>query len=163
MGEATGYGEFRRGWPVVLAAFLGIGLGLSPLPFYTMGVFAPHFAREFGWSTAQIMAGLTVTTVSVLGSAPLVGLLPVRFGVRRVALTSLVLFSLAFMSLALSSGSLVQFDVTWAAVAVLGAGTLPMTWTPAVNDLFEVRKGLALGVSLMGTGLFGFLAKPTLA
>jgi MFS family permease len=163
MGEATGYGEFRRGWPIVLAAFLGIGLGLSPLPFYTMGVFAPHLAHEFGWSTAQIMAGLTVTTLGVLGAAPLVGLLAVRFGVRRVALTSLVLFSLAFMSLALSTGSLVQFYVTWAAVAVLGAGTLPITWTRAVNDWFDVRKGLALGVSLMGTGLFGFLAKPALA
>ena len=30
---------------------------------------------------------------------------------------------------------------------VVGAGTLPVTWTRAVNDHFDARKGLALGLS----------------
>jgi MFS family permease len=83
----------------------------------------------------------------------------VRFGVRRVAILSLVLFSFAFMAFALSTGSLVQYYLTWAVVAVLGAGSLPITWTRAVNHWFDIRKGLALGLSLMGTGLFGFFSK----
>lgn len=160
---APGYGEFRRGWQVVLASLLGIGLGLSPMPFYTIGVFAPHFAREFGWSMSQIIGGITVMTLMVLWAAPVIGLIAGRFGVRRVALTSLVLFGFAFMTLGLSTGSLTQYYVTWAAIAVLGAGTLPITWTRAVNHWFDVRKGLALGISLMGTGIFGILSKPYLA
>lgn len=156
---AAGYGEFKQGGGVVLAAMIGIGLGLSPLPFYTTGVFAPHLAKAFGWSVGQIMGGITVTTLMVLWAGPLVGMLAVRLGVRLVAIVSLVLFAFAFMAFALSNGSLPLYYATWAMVAVLGAGTLPITWTRAVNHWFEGRKGLALGLSLMGTGLFGFFSK----
>jgi MFS family permease len=156
-------GEFRRGWPVVLSALLGIGLGLSPLPFYTAGLFAPELARAFHWGFGQIMGGLTVMTVLILGASPIVGLLADRYGVRRVALTSLVLFAISFGALAASNGSLLLFYCNWALIALLGAGTLPITWTRPVNNSFEVHKGLALGLSLVGTGLFGFLIKPTAA
>lgn len=163
IAQPEGYGEFRQGWKIVLASLLGIGLGLSPMPFYTIGVFAPHLARDFGWSIGEIMGGITVTTIVVLWAGPLAGWVAEKYGVRRVALTSLVLFALAFMSLALSTGSLTLFYVSWAIVAACGAGTLPITWTKVVNNWFDARKGLALGISLMGTGLFGVLAKPYLA
>lgn len=152
-------GEFHRGWPVVLSAFLAIGLGLSPLPYYTMGIFAPHLNNEFGWRKDEIQAGLTVTTLMVLWAGPLAGLLAKRVGVRRLGLVAIVLFSLSFMALSLSSGSLAQFYATWAAVGIFGAGTLPITWTKGVNGWFDRRLGLALGLSLMGTGLFGFSAQ----
>ena len=148
-----------RGWQLVLSSLLGIGLGLSPLPFYTMGIFAPHLAKEFGWQKEEIQFALAVTTRMVLWAGPLVGVLAKRVGVRRIAIGSVVLFSLAFMSLGLSTGSLTQFYVTFAAVAVFGAGTLPITWTRAVNGWFDKKRGLALGLSLMGTGIFGFSAQ----
>jgi MFS family permease len=160
---ARGYGEFRAGWKVVLAAMLGIGLGLSPVPFYTIGMLAPELAKAFQWPFAAIMGGLPIMTFAVLVASPAVGLLADRYGVRRVALASVVLFSLSFMSFALSSGSLVQFYVTWGVMAIAGAGTLPVTWTRAVNNRFDVRKGLALGLALLGTGVFGFLVKPLTA
>jgi len=142
---------------------LGIGLGLSPLPFYTTGILAPSLMKSFGWSIGQIMAGITVTTAVVVFAGPLVGFLAIRFGARRVALTSLVLFAFSFMGLGLSNGSLPLYYVTWALIALVGAGTLPMTWTVAVNQRFERRKGFALGITLMGTGLFGFVCKPLVA
>jgi predicted MFS family arabinose efflux permease len=163
MTERAGYGEFRRGWPIVLSAFLGIGLGLSPLPFYTAGVFAPHLAAAFGWKIGDIFTSLLITTLMVVWAGPLAGVLAVRWGVRRVALVSTALFGLAFMLPALSNGSLALFYASWAVIAIAGAGTLPITWTRAVNHRFDVRKGFALGLSLMGTGLFGILCKPYLA
>ena len=161
--QARGFEEFRSGWPVVLAAMLGVGLGLSPVPFYTMGNFAPALAREFGWSFAQILVSLPILTLIVLLMSPVVGLLADRFGVRPIALGSSALFALAFMSLAFSNGSLPLFYATWVCVALFGAGSLPITWTRAVNARFERRKGLALGLSLLGTGLFGFTIKPIAA
>lgn len=155
--------EFKRGWPIVLSAMLGIGLGLSPLPFYTAGVFAPHLAAEFGWKIGDILTYLLITSLMVVWAGPLVGVLAVRWGVRRVALGSTALFGFAFMLPALSNGSLALFYATWALIAVVGAGTLPITWTRAVNHRFEVHKGLALGLSLMGTGVFGIVCKPYLA
>jgi predicted MFS family arabinose efflux permease len=158
-----GYGEFKTGWQVVLASMLGIGLGLSPVPFYTIGMLAPELNKAFGWKFGDIMGGLPVMTLAVLLASPAVGWLADRYGVRRVALISVVLFALSFMAFALGNGSITMFYVTWGVMAVLGAGTLPVTWTRAVNNHFETRKGLALGLSLLGTGVFGFLVKPLTA
>jgi len=158
-----GKGEFRRGWPIVLSSMLGIGLGLSPLGFYTVGIFAPILVKAFGWSFGQIFAGITVQTVTVALTAPVCGAVVTRYGARPVALWSLVLFSISFMAFALSNGSLIFFYVLWAAQGLLGLGTLPMTWTRGINQRFDVHKGIALGIALMGTGLFGVASKPMTA
>ena len=161
--KTIGFSEFRRGWPVVVASMFGIGLGLSPVPFYTIGMLAPELHKAFGWEFGAIMTGLMIMTLAVLVASTVVGYLGDRFGVRRVALISLVLFSLSFMAFSMSNGSIVLFYINWAVMALLGAGTLPVTWTRAVNNYFDVRKGLALGLSLIGTGIFGFLIKPITA
>lgn len=156
-------GEFSAGWKTVLAAALGVGLGLSPLPIYTLGMLAPHLAAEMDWSIAQVMGALSITTLSVLIAAPLTGWLTNRFGARPVALCSLILFSLSIASLAFSSGSILAFYLTWGIIAFVGAGTLPITWTRLVNEQFQRNKGLALGLAMMGSGLFGMFAKPYVA
>lgn len=163
MSKSLGYGEFKRGWPIVLSAFLGVGLGLSPMPFYTIGPLAPHLMHEFGWGIGQILIGITVSTLVTVLAGPATGYLALRYGARRVALWSLILFSLCFMAFGLSNGSLTLYYLTWGAMAALGAGTLPITWTRGVNAWFDERKGLALGLTLTSTGVFGVLAKPLTA
>jgi MFS family permease len=156
---ASKYAEFRFGWPVVVASAIGIGLGMSPLPFYTIGVFAAPLVGEFGWGFDQVFLSLAFFTLAALVASPLIGFLTDRYGPRRVALTSIVLFSLVMMSFALMTSSIVHWLLTWAALAFFGAGTLPITWTRAVNSWFFRKRGLALGLSLIGTGIFGLLAK----
>ncbi|MAD29397.1 MAG: MFS transporter [Woeseiaceae bacterium] len=156
---AVGYGEFRLGWKSVFASAVGIGLGLSPLPFYTIGVFVAPFINEFGWSVEQIMRGLPILIIGALIMSPVAGYLADKYGVRKVVLTSIPLFSLSMMSFSLNNGSMVIYLLCWGSIAVTGAGTLPVTWTRAVNSWFIKRRGLALGMSLIGTGLFGPLAK----
>lgn len=163
VGSGERVSEFRAGWPVVLSAMVGIGLSLSSLPFFTLGAFAPELARSFGWGFGDIMAGLPIVTVTVLLASPVVGFLADRFGVRKVVLTSLPLFSLSFMAFALNTGSLVQYYATWVLVSVAGVGSLPITWTRTVNERFEASKGLALGMALLGTGLFAHFAKPLMS
>lgn len=153
------YEEFRRGWPVVLASAVGIGLGMSPLPFYTIGVFANPLADQFGWGLGQIMSALVAFTVVAVVMSPIIGQITDRFGPRPVVLTSIVLFSLTMMSFSLMNDSILMYLGIWCLLAVTGAGTLPITWTRAVNAWFMDRRGLALGLSLVGTGLFGLLAK----
>lgn len=152
-------GELRRGWRVLLSTTLGVGTGLSPLPFYTIGVFVRPLSAAFGWTADQIFAALIVTTLSVMVSGPIVGLLTDRYGVRRVALASTTGFGLCFLLFAFNPGSLPLFYATYALLAVVGSGTLPITWTRAVNSWFRERRGLALGISLLCTGIFGSLAK----
>jgi MFS family permease len=152
-----------RGWLVVFAAMVGVAFGLSPLPFYTIGMFAPELTREFGWSFASMMGSITVQSGVVMLSSPLAGFAVDRFGARRVALVSLFLFGLTFMSLSLSNGSLMIYYAQWVLMSVLGAGTLSATWTRVVNGWFDRYRGLALGVASTGTGITGFLIKPLAA
>ncbi len=154
------YAEFRRGGRVVFSSLIGIGLGLSPLPFYTLGLFAPHLAQAFHWNQATIMSGLLVMTVVIVVMGPVIGWLADRYGVRRVTLASVVLFSLAVSGFALQDGSLWRYYATWGVMAAVGAGTLPVTWTRAVNGWFDRRKGFALGLALTGTGVAALLLKP---
>ena len=155
----SNYAEFRFGWPVVFASAIGIGLGMSPLPFYTIGVFAAPYMQEFGWTAGQIFACFLIFTFTALVMSPVVGQLTDKFGARRVALTSVFLFSLTMMSFSLQNGSLSMYYAIWFLLAVTGAGTLPITWTRAVNSWFFKKRGLALGFALSGTGLFGVASK----
>lgn len=156
---ASKYAEFKFGWPVVVASAIGIGLGMSPLPFYTLGVFAEPLAIEFGWGRDQIMLGLGAFTIAAVIASPIIGHLTDRHGPRRVALTAIVFFSFAMMSFSVSDGTMFRWLATWSVLAFAGAGTLPITWTRAVNGWFSRKRGLALGLALIGTGLFGILAK----
>jgi len=156
---ASKYAEFRFGWPVVVASAIGIGLGMSPLPFYTIGVFIAPLSAEFGWTPGQILGCFPIFTLTALVASPVVGQLTDRFGPRKVALWSLFLFSLSMMSFSLMNDSIVVFYTIWFMLAATGAGTLPITWTRAVNSWFFVKRGLALGFALIGTGLFGVFAK----
>lgn len=162
-GETARLGESRetmQGWLVVLSAMIGVAVGLSPIPFYTIGMFAPELSREFGWSFASMMGSIAVQSGVVMVTSPLAGFAVDRYGARPVAVISLFLFGLCFMSLSLSGGSLIMFYGQWVVMAVLGAGTLSATWTRVVNGWFDKNRGLALGIASTGTGITGFLIKP---
>jgi MFS family permease len=152
--------ETPRGWLVVFAAMVGVAVGMSPVPFYTIGMFAPELSKAFGWSFASMMGSIGVQSAVVMVSSPMAGFAVDRWGARPVAVVSLLLFGLCFMSLALSSGSLLLYYVQWGIMSVLGAGTLSATWTRVVNGWFDKNRGLALGLASTGTGLTGFLIKP---
>ena len=155
----SGYAEFKTGWQVVLSSAVGIALGMSPLPFYTIGVFAGPFMQEFGWQINQVMFALAVFTIVAMLSSPLVGYLTDRLGVRKVVLTSIVLFSFTMMAFSLNNGSTTLYLFIWGVLAFTGAGTLPITFTRAVSNWFDEKRGLALGMALIGTGVAGALVK----
>lgn len=160
--EKTGGSEFKRGWPIVAAAAVGVGLGLSPLPFYTIGIFIPPLLAEFGplgWTPGDILNALAIYTFGAFAASPVIGLLTERFGARRVALTSIVTFSFAMMALSLNTGSKPLYIALWLVLAFAGAGTLPITFTRPVANWFQNNRGIALGIALIATGVYGALAK----
>jgi len=50
----SGRDEFRRNWPTVFAAFVGIALGIASVPFYILGPhrLQPGFADAVGEADA---------------------------------------------------------------------------------------------------------------
>ncbi len=155
-------GEFRRGWKVLIAALLGTACGASPIPFQTLGFFIGPLQEEFGWSLRDISLGLTI--YGILGAllAPVFGSFADRYGVRPVALLSLTAFGIVFGCFAFTPNWLPGFYFLWFMVGLVGIGSTPITWSRAVNLWFHRHRGLALGITLIGTSVTA-LVMPFLA
>ncbi len=143
---------------MLAAATLGVGVGFSSLPFYTAGLFIGPLRAAFGWTRAQAGSGNLALALGLALGASLVGRLVERFGIRRVALAGLIVEAAVFAFLSRFNGPPLVYVGALFAMAVLGAGASPLTFTLAVNRRFERARGLALGVCLMGAGLAGALA-----
>ncbi|WP_068085112.1 MFS transporter [Novosphingobium rosa] len=151
----TGLDEIRRGWRILLAATVGIGTGLTTFVYYTLGVFLAPLAKAFAWRDADIMLAVTIVLIGASALGPPIGLLVDRIGARRVALWSVAGAGFGWMGLSLITPSLPVYYAAFALLTLLGAGTLPLTWTRMVVAHFDKARGLALGICMVGTGLFG--------
>ncbi len=154
--------EFARGWPVVIAAFAGAMFGISAIPFYTLGLFVKPVGEAFGWSRETVQWGFTAQMLGMLCVSWLWGAWMDRVGARRVAIVAQLGFGLGLMGLALVN-SFPGWLAGWFLVALLGAGTSPVTWTRGLAGWFDAGRGTAFGLALAGTGAMAFLAPPLLA
>lgn len=150
--------EIRRGWLLILASSAGIICSSVVLPFYTIGALVKPLTAEFGWARADVQLGILFSSGLGILTAPIVGWLNDRYGPRAIALPGLVGMSLAFFLAAGMNGELWMFFLAYGAMAILGAGTTPITWTRAIATSFDRQRGLALGLTLTGTGICAMLA-----
>ncbi len=151
-------GEFSLAWKVLLVSVLGVACGASPLPYNVIGFTVEPVMSEFGWSRTQAVIPITVFGIIASLLAPAFGWLADRYGVRKVALLSLLAFGLAFAAIGLTpmdggASTLYVYYGLWMLVGLVGIGSTPVTWSRAINMWFFRRKGLALGILLMGTSL----------
>jgi len=151
-------GEFRRGGGPLFGAMIGAGCGMTSVIFYTHGVFAVAIANTTGWLRSEIQFAFTLLSLVAVITAPAVGWMIDRMGARRVALWAIPAFFMGFALLSLTGGSLPGYYAAFMTMAVLGAGTLPVTWTTVVNQWFHQNRGIALGIALTGTGIAATLA-----
>jgi len=154
--------EWASGWPIVLASLVGIALCLSPLPYWALIIIGPELGMEFGWNRIVISAGFLFMTAGVLIGAPVAGQLVDRYGARKVLLPSIVALGLGVAAFSQMTDDPVVFYLIFFLTAFFGSATLPITWSKAIVNNFDTHRGLALGIALTGTGLFGFIASPTI-
>ena len=152
--------EFTYGWKSLLAATIGTMCGIFTLTNYTQGFFVGPVISEFGWSAPQFFLSYTVLMCSGLLTGPFIGFIAQRVGLRTVGIVGLIGHSLAYVVLSLNTGSLMLWYLSWALVAILGAGSLPIIWTGVLNNWFTKHRGKAIGITMAGTGLGAFLLPP---
>ncbi|MEP7247059.1 MAG: MFS transporter [Gammaproteobacteria bacterium] len=147
-----------RVWGVVAASSIGCAAGLAALPFYGLSSFMMPLERVFGWTRSQIGLASTCLTIGIFVLVPYVGRACDRFGVRRVVLPSIVALAAALALLCFMGPHVWSLYAGYGLVAILGAGTTPVSYSAAVARWFTMQRGLALGVTLAGTGLAAFFA-----
>jgi MFS family permease len=155
--QPTTAGEWRGHWPVVVSG--AAGTTLVTLPLYSLGLMMGPLEQQFGWSRAQVSSGQAIVAIVGVVLAPLAGIAIDRFGARRIALLGALLHCGMVASLSTATANLWSWWILWSGIAVTAACVSPMVWTSAVSSLFFSARGLALALTLCGTGI-GALCVP---
>lgn len=149
----TAAGEFKRGWPVVFAAVVGIYASLATVPFYAIQSLFGPLNKAFGWDRGDISLAITLMAVGNLCMSYVSGMLIDRYGSRPLALISGLLLAGALVCMTFVRDDIRLFWLGYFLMTLVGSATLPITYTRAVNTWFDKARGLALGLTLLGTSL----------
>jgi predicted MFS family arabinose efflux permease len=145
-----GFGELRRNWRIVPPSLAGITL--CSVHGYSLGVMIPVLEREFGWPRAETSLGLMIISMISLVGAPLVGMAIDRLGTRRIALTGVLTFCFGLAMLSRAT-DLRSWLLLWVLLGMGNMLILPTVWTKAINSCFDANRGIALALTLCGTGI----------
>lgn len=143
--------EWKAGYPVVITSFFG--LAIAVLSSWSIGLFMEPIQQEMGWGRAQISAGLVMMSIVGFCAAPFVGRLIDRIGVREVGLTGMTIYCVAFALLGTSGSQLWQWWALWLLLALGYVLVKPTLWAVAVSQRFDTHRGLALAVTMSGSGV----------
>ncbi len=143
--------EWRRGWPLALSCLSG--MTVASIALYVIGSLTGPIEQEFGWSRAQIMLGLTVSTLVGALLGPFVGMLLDRWGPRRIALPGVVVALLLFSTLSFATDSYPLWIALWLLISLGGPLVAPTVWTLATASSFEKSRGLAIAFAMCGSAV----------
>ena len=144
---------FKNPWWVVFGATLGMMVGNGPILLFTFGVFLKPVTSEFGWNRGTMGSAIVVSHILGASATPFVGRLIDRWGVRRVTLPFIALFSLTTATIGMTSSSPAIFLLLYALCGLVGSGQAPQGYVKAISAWFDGRRGLALGVATAGIGV----------
>lgn len=159
----TRTGEFSLGWPIVLLGVAGVLTSMSAALLYGFGTLVIPLQDAFGWSRGELQTSITFLFAGVAIGSQLLGGLYARFGLRRVALVSLLVQVLGYALLTTLSGSIYWLYLAFFLMPLLAVGTIAITWTQLVSLWFERNRGVALAIILSGSGLAAMIMPPLLA
>jgi predicted MFS family arabinose efflux permease len=140
--------EWRAHWPLVLSAMIGLSFGAVPAA--TLGLFMDPLQQDFGWSRAQIAAGMTIFAIVVTPLSPFAGALVDKFGTRRIAIPGMFLSALAFAAFSLMGSAYAWWIGCWVFLALATLMIRSTLWSRAVSGAFSTSRGMALAVLLCG-------------
>jgi len=145
-------------WWIVAASLVGNIVGPGPAVIFTVNVFMVPVTTSLHWTRGMFSAALLASAVTSPILTPVFGHLLDRYGIRRVALPTIVLYALSLCSL-----SLLQANAYWALFVIVGCAAGfgaclgPIVYSKAIATWFDKQRGLALGIATCGVGLGTFL------
>ena len=141
---------FYYGWVIFAITFLiyAFMFGLR----YSIGVLFTPVQEEFGWTTAMTASAVTVFFWVYAVSAPLVGTLSERIGVRKTVLIGGLLLG-GGGALVSTIQELWHLYLFWGVIAATGSAALYVIPTVILSRFFRRKRGRAVGWSSMGVSV----------
>ena len=149
------------GWMIAGVTFLTmlVTAGAVGAP----GVLILPLQKEFGWQNAEISSALGIRFLLFGLMAPFAAALINRFGMRRIALSALLLIATGLL-LSLAMTRVWQLVLLWGVVIGLGTGlTALVLGVTVATRWFSTRRGLVTGLLTASSATGQLLFLPLLA
>jgi MFS family permease len=160
-GEASrmdsGREEFRAYWLPLVAAFIGITLGVMSIPFYFLGPMIKPLEAAFGWSRVELLSASSLMAIGITLVSPVAGWLADRYEARLLVALSLLMLGGCYVAAAMMT-ELWHFQLIYFLTGFLGGIGGATAITRAIGSRFIHARGLAIGIVLSGTGVASFAA-----
>jgi sugar phosphate permease len=145
------------GWYIVAACFLimGIEAGVGA----TFPVFFKPLITEFDWSRTELSGVVSIGLIVGGLVTPFWGTWADRSGVRVVVATAALFVGLSVL-LRSQISTLWELYLLSTLGALFAAGTGLIPLSTAISQWFQKRRGIAMGATLVGGGVGGFIGPP---
>ncbi|MBV9843305.1 MAG: MFS transporter [Sphingomonadaceae bacterium] len=150
-GPPSGRSEFATGWPILLAGALGTGT--TGVHFMVVGAMLKPLHAAYGWSRGETAFALTIATIVMSLVHVPTGILVDRLGPRTVLVPGTFVFGVSVALLGIAGPSLWSWYAAYAVFSVMVVPASAFVWMNAIARHFVVKRGLALGLALVGSAL----------
>lgn len=150
LAHASSKAEWRANWTLVAAA--GAGVSLSAVSSSSLGVMMLPIERDLGWSRVEISLGVSLVSLIAMTLATAAGLAIDKLGPRIVGLFAATLMCVGIALMSAAGQNVWTWWALWALVGVASA-CMPTVWIAPVSSSFVKGRGLAIAITLCGSGI----------
>jgi predicted MFS family arabinose efflux permease len=145
--------EIRTHWRPLLAAFIGMGCGMSVVGVVTSTI-VPTLLADVGWSPADFskLNGFAIFMAVVF---PFIGRLTDILGVRWTALIGQITLPLCYFAYSRMDGNIETYAAIFVVQSLLCVTTTATVYSRLAVQYIEKARGLALAIVVSGAALFG--------
>lgn len=135
--------KIHYGWIMVAVAFIILltGAGIRSMP----SVLMVPLETEFDWNRSVVSTSLAINLLLYGLFGPFAAALMLRFGMKRVTGTALLLLVIGVFS-TLWIDSPWQLNLLWGVLIGIGSGSTVVLSTLIANKWFVEKRGLVIGI-----------------
>jgi len=127
---------------------------------YSFTFWIASFQAEFGTSISTILLAASLSHVALAGIAPFAGRLLDSSAIQPFAIGGIVVFGVGYFLIAVS-GAAWQIILLYSTLLPLGAAFAgPLSAQVATVRWFASKRGMALGITTLGSSIGGFVFPP---
>ena len=157
---AKARGGFYGWWMVAVGGFIMV---ITAVPvFQATAVWAVALESQFGWSRTQLGLALSFTRIEGSITGPIAGYLVDRMGTRFMVFTGLLVLTAGFFVFS-QVQNLWMFYLAYFIMSVGQGQAGWLTVMTLVNHWFVRRRGMAMGLAMVGMGIGALVLVPVIA
>ena len=149
------------GWLVVAACFLVMGVSVGVVN-NSNGVYVKPVCAEMGFSRGAMAMNNTIIAACQMAVAFLAGRIYARFELKAVMRASGLVMGLGYMAYS-QARNLWMFYATSLVVGLSQGLLVAVSVSMLITNWFHARRGTAMGIASMGSGVGGMICNPLAA